>query len=305
MKARLMGFEWHLGQGITLSALMARLHGLRDTKVDFRNYDRLLYICESGDYFTGLFLTVKDQRKFAEVESNGRTYHISVRDIERGKNVVDFNFFIIHKRTCRGLYLYYHQSCSLNQFSYFCKHEYDKLKDMLISEAATEAGGVSASAAIVKRIKREFKGSLMCKTMVRRESVPQLLDELDMIKTFEFDFFAVQANMPVFTPYDGTAKRMSHRISFKPDIPLHRRKQSILASITAGRLSHGRIEGRTGDLDRVIRLIDNPDCFATYDHDYVADHMRVDLDSLASSWGVAQLLAVARQHQAVFEAPIV
>lgn len=304
MKAKLIGFEWQFGHGVALDQLVTKLRSLRDEKVKLGSYDRLVYVCKVDSYHAGLFLTVKDQRKFAEVAAEGGRYQISVRDVEEGKNVVDFNFFAIHERTCRGVYLHYHQSCSLNQFSYFCKRVYNELKLELIAQAIEEAGGDNALEADIKLAKRKFRGSLKWATMVRQENLPQLLDELDRIRSFSFDFFAVGANIPVFTPYDDTARRMSHRVSFKSGLSLHRIKQAILRSIREGNLGRGRVEGKAGEIDRVIKLTDNPDCFAEYDHDHIADQMDVDLGDLASSWGVQQLISVAKRNPALFETPM-
>lgn len=304
MKAKVMGFEWQLGTGISLGNLFHRLTSLRDQKILFGDHERLVYVCDREGYHAGLFLTIKDQRKFAEVQKSGGKYEISVRDIEQGKNVVDFNFFAIHQLTRRGVYLHYHQSCSLGQFTGFCKDQYDTLKDELIQHAITDEGASSEGQR--DKIKRRFKGSLKYETMVRQESIQALLQELGKIRSFEFDFLNVVAHQPVFTPYDGTARRVSHKVSFKKNGRLGAIRQAILGSISAGGLENGRVEGRDlQGVERIIKLTDNPDYFAEYEHDIVAGNMEFDLDKLSEAWAVNRIVEIAKNRKGLFETPIV
>lgn len=132
MQAHLMGFLWETGAGITLEDFFKHLAKLKDVETAYANYNRLLYVGERGNYYLGLFITIKDQRRSPEIKNESGVYKINVRSLEEGTNLVDFNFFVINKTTQRGLYQHYHHSCSLNQFGIFCQRQYEDLKQARI-----------------------------------------------------------------------------------------------------------------------------------------------------------------------------
>jgi hypothetical protein len=132
MQAHLVGFLWELGKGISLNEFFAHLKSQHNVATKFGSYDRLLYISERDDYFLGLFLTVKDQRKVPEIQQAGEDYIVKVRDLDDDSSLIDFNFFAVNKTSAKGLYQHYHNSCSLNQFGLFCRRHYDDLRDAKI-----------------------------------------------------------------------------------------------------------------------------------------------------------------------------
>jgi hypothetical protein len=173
MQAHLMGMIWELGNGISLDQFIAHLATLKDVPVKFNSYDRLLYVGDKGDYYLGLFLTVKDQRKFCEIQQDGGEFTITVRSLEERSNLMDFNFFIVNKNTGRGIYQHYHQSCSANQFGVFLQRQYDDLKEFKKEMELQGVGGDEAPRKEKKRVDARYKGTFKLVVMVRKEKLEQ------------------------------------------------------------------------------------------------------------------------------------
>ena len=128
MKVDLTGFAWATGQGVSLDQLFQRLKAIVGTAVAFQGATRLLYLGEKGSYHVGLFLTTRDQRKVCELQQAAKGgFKMTVRQLTAGTDIVDFNFFLVHKKTGRGIYQYYYHSAGLIQFSAFCGSYYDEL----------------------------------------------------------------------------------------------------------------------------------------------------------------------------------
>jgi hypothetical protein len=112
VKVRFLGFTIDCKGELTLAQLM---NFVKDQDAyGFAGYQRLIRAAEKDGYFVGLVVTFKTQRRICELEKEELV--IQVRELEAGKSIVDFNFFVINQATGRGLYQHYHHSMSLQRF---------------------------------------------------------------------------------------------------------------------------------------------------------------------------------------------
>src|ERR1043165_8836874 len=128
MRVRVTAFEWQIADGVSLDDLMLRLKGKAGDKVSFGEHARRLYICDLGEYWGGMLMTIKDQKHLPLVDEGNGKITITVSDLGNGKNPFEFTFWVLVKATRRGVYLHYHQSCSAAQFSSLCRLTYDELR---------------------------------------------------------------------------------------------------------------------------------------------------------------------------------
>lgn len=54
------------------------------------------------------------------MSGDGGNVEITARDVTEGSALADFNFFVVHSATGRGLYQHYYHSCTANITS-LCK----------------------------------------------------------------------------------------------------------------------------------------------------------------------------------------
>jgi hypothetical protein len=301
MQARLFGFVWQLGDGISLEEFMAHLRAKHKVEVKFGSYDRLLYLGDRDNYLVGVFLTIKDQRKFCEISNNSGEYRVAVTSLADGKNLVDFNFFAINKTTGHGVYQHYHNSCSLNQFCFFCKREYDDLHEIKVeSDLASIAGG--ASPVQIRSINKKYKGSLKWQMMVRSESLTELIQELEKIGSFEFELATLPAAEPKFTPLTPFIKKETHTFRFTPGTGIEVIRRTISSAVKDLGITRGKVSGRdSGGLEKILRLMENPDSFGRYEYEELADETVLNLEAIEKSTFFDKVFEAIAANRGLFE----
>lgn len=305
MKTQLMGFSWELGRGISIDEFFEHLATLKGQPEKFGDYDRLLYVGSRDGYYVGLFLKIKDQKRSTEITGSGDQFKVTVRSLAEGTNLVDFNFFIINKVTCRGLYQYYHQSCSLNQFGLFCSQQYDGLKESRIETDLKQHGGDEAPAKMQRKVKSQYKGSLRWENIVRSEKLEELLAALDTIKFFDFTLTTIDDSDALLTPLKPFAKKQRRIVRFRPS------SDGVVNAIVSIVKSRGITQGRVGGVDAqnrecVYRLLENPDKFGEFEYDDIADETVFNLEEVEKSPFFDKMLAAINGDEgirAIFESP--
>lgn len=303
MRVRLLGFEWRFGAGISCDDLFEHLETIKETQVKFRGRNRLLYLGESGDYHVGIFLTYRSQRRTCELKTEKGIYKISVRSLEKGTSLVDFNFFVIHRHTGRGIYQQYHGSCGFHKFSGFVREQYNQLKDACIERSIRDAGGETTKS--IKQARRKYKGTLNAQVLVRRDALLAMLSEMKRIRSFEFELTALAASDPRFSPLDGMLRRETHRLSFDIGVNKNTLARKIASIVKDVAISKGKVSGTgANNFEQTLKLVRNPDSFGDYDFDEVADETVLNLASVEDSPFIQTMLEKTQMHRALFEAPV-
>lgn len=306
MKARMIGFKWTLGGGVSLQELFTAFKNCEGTEIHFAKFDRLFYVADIGDYHVGLLLTVKDQRKTCEIKKARGQYKLSVRKIAKGTSLVDFNFVIVHKLTSRGLYLHYHQSCSVKQFTYFCRKMYHQLRDEQ-RDAKLALLGKNPTVAQVDAVKKAHPmrgGSIEIELMVRQENLGDLISELRTINSLDFNFLAVTDEESMFRPLGDKVREVHRGVTFTRSTGVNDVKDAILNIIRANKISRGSIAGHEEDgTPRILDLEKNLESFGEFDHDDIADEVTLNLSAVEQSPLLKKMHTAARADKMIFEHP--
>lgn len=216
-------------------------------------------------------------------------------------SVIDFNFFIVHKETAKGLYSHYHNSCSINQFGLFLRRQYDDLRikkrnaeiEALVNPKAKDKKAIS---------KRYARKPLTLTVMVRKEKLPALLDDIDRILSFEYDMHTLSAEEPENEPIKPFVKKETHRIRF-----VRNGSKGVIANWITNRIKSNELtDGRVSGLDedgqtQAFRLMDNPDSFGQFEYDEIADETMLTTKEFQSSPFFDEMLKAAKAFRALFE----
>jgi hypothetical protein len=301
MLSKLLAIGFETGDGISLADFFDRLSSLKDSEIPFGEYKRLVYVGEDGEYHTGLFLTIKNYRRFCELKKNDQgKFHIEVREVATGNSAVDFNFFIIHKDSGRGLYQRHYYSCAVGRFFKFCREHYNDLRDDRINRAIDDLGERPKQSAI-RDVRRQFKGGLQTSTQASGGKVKEMLEELKRIRQLEFTVTELSVAEPWATPLSGFVTGYTRRVTLAPG-PIAQIRAAVTKSIDDGHLENGRIRGDdSDDTPRIIQLAENADVFGEYDFNDVAAAMAFDLSDLSQSAFLSEMLKKARDNRAYFE----
>lgn len=307
MHVRFLGFSISTeGAALSLDDYIKYMMTKQDTAFKLGEHQRHLYFNDthSENYYVGLLVTVKDQKRFCELKNNSGKLVIKVTDIDADSKIMDFNFFVINKTNGLGMFQYYHQSCSLNSFGYFNFCRYSDYRDGYIKEkiAALE----DDSNAEFKKLKKKYQGRLTLETLIRKEKLTELMLELDRIKSFEYSFAYLTANEPEYEPLKRWVNKERTKLSFAKGSPKNN-LADVIGSIVKGKgINKGKVTGIDVDgIERILRITDTPDSFGEYQYDDVADKINaLDIENFQDSWVIKELLAKCSESKHIFEAKI-
>lgn len=179
MQIRFLGFSFStdsttLGLGDYIDHMVTN-HGEAH---ELGEHNRYLFFntSHSNNYYVGMLLTVKEQKTFCELTNTSGNLVVKVNELDANSNLMDFNFFVIHKTTGLGMYQYYHQSCSLNSFGYFNRQRFSEYRDDKVDTEISATPKQEKTAAKEKAIKRKHKGNLSWEILVRKEMLKELIE---------------------------------------------------------------------------------------------------------------------------------
>lgn len=298
MKIKLLGINFKLGSGISLSDLFKYIAKTEASPIEVGNYGRFLYIGERDDCHVGLLITTKNHKKFLEFKQDKVNAKLEARDVSEGAKFAEFNFFAIHKRTGRGIYQYYHHSCSLNTFGIICRQYYEKLKIEKIAEALEQCAEITPKNE--KAIKKRFAGKLDWEIVVRPEAFDTLIERLKSIKAVTLSLSTLAYERTAFTPLSRVAKNMTQRYSFAAKSSVATLIDGIRSVIQNSSVDGAKVEGVDCDgLDQVIKLVNTPDFFGEFDFDGVAGTMTISPQNFIDSQFLKEIIKVTKSAPAL------
>lgn len=273
---------------------------------DSGEYKRIVYFNDthSREYFVGLLVTVKDQRTYCKLINESGKLHVEVNSLNSGANLMDFNFFVIHKTTGAGMYQHYHQSCSINLFGFLNSKRFSDLRSSNLEQAIKpESRKTNLTKKEEKAIRNRYKGNLRFEVLVRKENLSTLIEELSRVQGFEFSFSTLTVDEPEFKPLGPYVRKERHNISFVKGSPVSKLAKFIPKIIKTKSIDDGKITGIDANgIARILRITDNPDNFGEYDYDDVAPKINaLDIDQFQSSWVIQELITKCKSNKHIFE----
>lgn len=258
----------------------------------------------SESYYVGLFVTVKDQKTFCELVENSGKFVVKVNELDANSSLMDFNFFVINKTTGLGIYQYYHQSFSINSFGYFNAQRFSKLRDDRVQAELSIIPEGDQSDSKKKSIKKKYKGRLRLETLVRKENLKKLIEELQRVKAFEYCFASLTADEPEFQPLKNEVRKVRTKLSFYPKSSVQSLASAISDFVNKLSVNIGKVIGTDTDgIDRVLQITNNPDNFGEYRYDDLAPKINsLGVDEFEKSWVVKELLEKCKEYKHIFEA---
>ena len=299
MDVRIQAFSFMPGKKITQDEFTKFLLDCDEGDFEFAGRSRIFYFSDDVDteYYVGVLITIKDHKTYCSLKDKSKIF---VKATGANEDLMDFNYFVIHKESFRGIYQHYHQSCSLNQFGSFLKKRYNDLRSLKITEEvkAELAKTPSKDAEKLEGKKEHEYGAFKLEIEVRRESLKELLTELAALKSFEYSVYSLEAEENDFVPLASHARKVFRKVTFVKDASVITLAKGIGDFIDKHKLKEGRVKGRDPDgLEKVIDLLENPDYLNRYDFDDITVKIQgLDINDLKGNWLVTELLSVAKNR---------
>lgn len=307
MQVRLLGFSFFVdAPNLSLDSFVKYIQSKHGDKHELGAHNRLLFLNSDHNkqYHVGLLVTVKDQKTFCELVDNGGKLMVKVNELDDDSSLMDFNFFVINKSNGLGLYQYYHQSCSLNSFGYYNAKRFGEHRKSEIDAELAEIPEASLTGAKEKKVRSKFKGQLKWETIVRKEKLKELIEELDRVKSFEYSFLSLTSEEPEFKPLSNYVRKESTKIAFVQGSPVQKVAASLSRFFNRSDVDTGKVTGVDVDgIERVLRITNNPDNFGEYEYENIAPKINsMDLSAFEKSWVIQELLEKCKENKHIFEA---
>jgi hypothetical protein len=275
-----------------------------------RAIERRIFLDESTNknYYLGLVVTVKDQKRFCRLENNKGQIKITVENLTGDDKLMEFNFFVINKKNGIGLYQHYHQSCGLNVFgSYLVSHHKlirEKGANEEIEAQTNKEGELSASKE--RSIKKKYRGRLRFSQLVRKDSLEKILKECKALKAFEYEISALDANLRPGVPLSKYVKKLREKLTFSQVWSVPVLASAIATAVKELSPRNGRVYALNEfDEDVSLRIFDVPDNFGEEDFDEVALKLNnLNLNAFGSHKVSNELVALCQSDDLkhIFEA---
>ncbi len=312
MKVRLYGFEIEsTSSSVSIDDLLENLHlssGQPDTS---RGIERRIYLDgkSSKDYYLGLVVTVKDQKRFCRLESGNGNIKITVENLKGKDKLMEFNFFAINKKNGIGIYQHYFQSCGVSVFGSYLSCRHKDLREKLIEddikkEKSLNGGELSESKE--KEIRKKHKGILKFSPLVRKETLQTILDEYKRIKAFEYEYSTLDVDSQPGVPLGKYIKKKREKLTFARHWSVKELATGIVNTINLINPKNGRVHVvDMFDEDLSIKIFSIPDYFGEEEYDDVALKLHnLDVYDFAKHKVANELIAICKsdEYKHIFEA---
>lgn len=275
MKVKSIGFHIeNLNPHINISEILksfidssARVHSYLD-------YSRQILLTEDQDFYVGMVLTYRNQKKSCKSTISGGKFKLKVEDLKSNEKLVSFNFFCIKKSTLKGLYLYHHSSCSISSlFSNFqtISNEYIRKKN---TDEVSLLGNKPKQKAVVA-INKKYKQRPNFKILTTKDNIENILAQFKKIKSASFRFSHLDFIEKPMKAIETLTSNIDVNFSIENAA---RTKTSTLGQLisdayknTSNILKAKVVAIDYLDNERLIDVVNCPTFFEQYDFDFIAD----------------------------------
>lgn len=266
MKVVFQAFHWESRKQSLLKDFFQQI--VVDNTHDYNSKEKdkkskKIFFVDNNDYILGLVLSIKDMKNFVTLDRQGKK--VKVNTLKDNEQVADFNFFIISKKKHIGLYLYYHQSCSLIDFNNIMRRYYRNFIKTKNQKTGNE--------------NNEYKGTLKTTILIRQGSLNERIAKLQSVKKAIIEFSEIRCNGE-FSPLQTQLKNIQYVLRFD-------RKSLITPIISFFKnniFKKARIEGIDEYGHEVIyKMLNDYDIYGSYDYEDIVKHLEIDLKDFQNS----------------------
>lgn len=302
MNVKLYGFTLTPGT-MPLADLFAYLKTIEGEPQEYRKLDRIIHLADSGDAWVGLLLTIRDHKKYVELQKTSEGLKIKVNSINDNNRLVDFNFFAVSKDTGSGIYQHYPNSFGMGLFGFYLADKTETLARAKMNAELEAAEGAADSGKRRRAIRKKYKKKrLKCAALLKPEDFNKLVDDMSDIKSFSFDMTTLSAKEPWLVPAKSEIAKEHHSVRFVKKGVMPTIKSMIFGASTNKDLDQISVSGldMTGD-SVTYHLGRNLDTFGKLDFDSIADDTALDVKNILTSPIVDEILQAMDDNPRYFQ----
>lgn len=280
MKVRIFGFQWQMGSGIIVEDFCNHLQTISGQE----NNGKMVALDTKEDFWVGVLLSIKDMKAYCQMKREGGSFTITPQKLDDNSRMADFNYFIIHPQTGRGLYQHYHQSPMANTFGNFCKRQYNAYRMERIAADLEEAGIEDTDSNDYRKVRAKYRGCFSYQTLLKEEDFLKCVSAMKSVKNFDFELATITDHEKMFTPASAYAKRCSHRFFFAEDATMTNIKNGIAATMAKYGLKRATVHGEDEfGQNTVYKLLNDYATYEEFEYDDIIGSVTLDSDNLKQS----------------------
>ncbi|MCX7012495.1 MAG: hypothetical protein NTW86_08035 [Candidatus Sumerlaeota bacterium] len=299
MQATMYRINFEKPDGVSLEELFASLckgpNNLDGAK-------HLLYMKEETSHYAGLVVQIRDQKAFLTVEGITGADPILTREQLGNKQMLEFNLFVLGKKTWSALYLHYPRSCSWNRFGILCKQRCSAMQ-----KSRQEAATASIPAGLRKKeqehqlreIRKKFRTPLKWNIQLTEEDFLALVQKATRVHDFAYTSSTEILEKRDYAPASTSvrSRRANVSITFYEGQTLG--AQGYIAGVVdalRGKIRRARSRVVLNNEEHIIHLMKNPSSHGRMEFDSIAEEMAdLRLSKFHTIGTIGTLIARARQ----------
>jgi hypothetical protein len=296
---KVSGFQWYFHGVLNLERYMGHLSLISGVESLFDGFNRLIYVADHGSCWSGLIITIKDQKNFYRLKDRGGKVKISVGSVLDGEHMMEVNLFVVRKDTHRGLYLHYHDSMGLTIYQSYMRKFYSSWRAGVLQQAQHEH-----DKSLLRKVRKSPR-ALGWTLLTKPEGFRDLVAEFAKVKAFEYPATTFALEEPRYRPMQGYLKGETRTLRFTPGHPPLAVANKLMDFINENGIKRGTahvqdVEG----VDRIVRLLNNPQSFAEYDFDDIAPLLQdLDAEEYYNSELVDRLIKIVDENEVLLTFP--
>ncbi|MSE16444.1 hypothetical protein GKC49_15395 [Pantoea agglomerans] len=282
MKVRRIGVSLkNNNKTIRFSDFINYMISFNGERMGFEGGERFFLFNEDESFFSGVVLSFKDQRRDCRARFQDGQFTIHTADILDDEKLIDFNFFAIKKDSLKGLYEYYHNSCSVHVLFALLRNKFNLLKADKISEYIADNIALGRERAEAKG-KRVYTGRLSTLILVDDRDIPTVLAEYEKVKKIEMLFDAQQFAIGHAVALQRSSRevKVSYNITNSEQSNIERLSQGVVELAESVGFKKGSVSTVDGDdVERTISILNCPKRLGECDFETLAhriDGLTVD-----------------------------
>jgi len=240
----------------------------------YGDFSRQVLLSEGKDYYYGMVLTYRNQKKSCKSTIKEGKFKLKVEDLKSSEKLVSFNFFCLKKSNLKGIYLYHYSSCSINSlFSTFQTISNEYIRN--INKEDIKLLGENAKQKDIINVNKKYKQRLNFNILTTKDNIENILSSFKKIKSASFRLSHIGFNQKPMNAIEPLTKNIDVNFSIDAN---ERTKTPKLGRLISEAYSGVKdiIKAKVvavdyNDNERFIDIINCPTFFDEYDFDFIAD----------------------------------
>lgn len=276
MQVKSLGFSiTNENENINTIDVMNEFIKASSRQYDRADYTRRILMSDVNDFYYGLVVTFKNQKKNCKSQFIDGKFQLKVEDLQGDEKLATFNLFLLNKTNLRGLYMSHHGSCSLNTlFSHLqsVSNEFIRKQNAADIVKLGDKPKQKEVTAVNKKYKKRFSFSIM----TTKEDIKTTLGQFREIKKASFKFDYIDFKGGPMTPLEAFANSTTIDMCINPDdkykIGALSQTMSDAFNAMKGGISKARVTAIDhSGIEKIIDFMDCPAFFESYDFDVIAE----------------------------------